>query len=287
MRRVNTCIGLAACALLSLAGCGSSDDSGEAGRGSVNFTVWGEEFIEDGIPAEEFQDGWSVTFERFLITLGDVRVETAGGAEAGRIEGTALFDLVAKGPHPVGSFELAARAWDRVGYAVPAADAATEASDGASDADLDAMQDSGHSVYVVGSASLDDRTKTFAWGFTNTTRYRDCVAEIDGQEVHGVVIANGGDESVELTIHGDHFFYDDLASPDAVPRFEAMAGADTDDDGEVTLDELRAVKLVDIEEGTYGTGSRSHVDDLGAFVEALTTTLGHYRGEGHCVADDS
>ena len=98
------------------------------------------------------------------------------------------------------------------------------------------------------------------------------------------MVTNGGNESVQLTIHGDHFFYDDLASEEAVPRFNAMAAADTSGDGKVTLDELGAVKLVDIDEGTYGTGSASHVDDLGAFVQALTATLGHYRGEGHCAA---
>jgi hypothetical protein len=42
------------------------------------------------------------------------------------------------------------------------------------------------------------------------------------------------------------------------------------------------VKLVDIAEGTYGTGSASNVNDLKAFVQALTVTIGHFRGEGHC-----
>ncbi len=60
-----------------------------------------------------------------------------------------------------------------------------------------------------------------------------------------------------------------------------MAAADANDDGEVTLEELEAVPLVEIDEGTYGTGSASHVDDLGEFVRALTRTIGHYRGEGH------
>jgi hypothetical protein len=49
----------------------------------------------------------------------------------------------------------------------------------------------------------------------------------------------------------------------------------------VTLDELRAIKLSDITVGTYGTGS-ADINDLGAFVEALSQTLGHFRGEGEC-----
>ena len=63
-----------------------------------------------------------------------------------------------------------------------------------------------------------------------------------------------------------------------------MATADSPADGEVTLEELADIKLVDIAEGSYGTGSASHVDDLGSFLQALTMTLGHYRGEGHCAA---
>ena len=62
------------------------------------------------------------------------------------------------------------------------------------------------------------------------------------------------------------------ASQEAVVRFDNMAAADANSNGEVTLEELAQVKLVDVAEGTYGTGSASHVDDLGAFVQALTTT---------------
>src|SRR5690606_6169038 len=47
-----------------LLGCG--DDAGE---GSVSVSVWGEEYIEVGIPAGEFEDGWSVKYDRFLIAL--------------------------------------------------------------------------------------------------------------------------------------------------------------------------------------------------------------------------
>jgi hypothetical protein len=88
-----------------------------------------------------------------------------------------------------------------------------------------------------------------------------------------------------VTVHGDHLFYDDLASPDALLRFEAMAAADADADGEVTLEELHQVRLASLssDQGTYGVGSFD-IDDLGAFVRAATQTVGHYDGEGHCVA---
>ncbi|MGE3673147.1 MAG: hypothetical protein AB7K71_25965, partial [Polyangiaceae bacterium] len=89
---------------------------------------------------------------------------------------------------------------------------------------------------------------------------------------------------VQLTIQGDHLFYDDLTAENADLRFNSMAAADTNSDGEVTREELAAVQLFDLTEGSYGTGSASGVNTLDDFVEALTTTLGHFRGEGHCVS---
>jgi hypothetical protein len=266
---------------LALAGCGG----GDAGSGDLEFTVWGEEYVEERIPTEAFVDGWSAKFSEFLIVLGEVTVEDANAGDRDRISGTQLFDLVTPGPHEVGRMNgLEARGWDTVGYEVRAIDAATELHASAGADDLAAMRAGDFSVYVAGAATKGGETKNFAWGFQDSTRYARCVSEAEGQTQHGVVVTNGGTEHVELTIHGDHFFYDDLASPDAVLRFDPIARADANTDGEVTLDELAAVKLVEIDAGTYGTGSAGHVDDLGAFVQALSASLGHFRGEGHCVA---
>ena len=95
-------------------------------------------------------------------------------------------------------------------------------------------------------------------------------------------MTEGGNDSIELTIHGDHFFYDDLQAADAVVRGEAVFAADADNDGEVTLAELAQVRLVDLPADQYGTGGVDGVDDLGAFIEFLSRTVGHYRGEGEC-----
>jgi hypothetical protein len=269
--------------LALLSGCGSDDEA--AGSGNVSFNVWGEEYIEQEIPAGDVEDGWTITFDKFLIVIGDVSVADRNAGAAGQVSGTKLYDLVSPGPHDVGALSgIEARAWDKVGYSVPAIQPSTTLHSSATAADATSMRNGGFSVYVAGSASKGSATRTFGWGFTNSTRYDDCVAEVDDKETPGVAISNGGSESVQLTIHGDHFFYDDLASPDALVRFNGMAAADADNNGEVTLEELGRVKLVDVAEGTYGTGSASHVDDLAAFVEALTVTLGHYRGEGHCAA---
>src|SRR5690606_24621185 len=36
------------------------------GEGTLEVSVYGEEFIEETIPADAFVDGWTVTFDKFL-----------------------------------------------------------------------------------------------------------------------------------------------------------------------------------------------------------------------------
>lgn len=271
---------LFAAASAALAGCGSEE------VGSVRFTTWGEEYIEQGIPAAEFEDGWSIKFKRFLVVLGSVRVADDAGQEAARMPGSALINHVSPGVKEVVTFaDIEAKAWTEVSYEIPIAKAETALGGGATDADKTLMVDGGHSVYVEGDATSGSVTKSFAWGFGVPTRLARCKGDKDGKETDGALVTSGGTDTMELTIHGDHFFYDDLQSPDAKLRFAAIASADTDNNGTVTLEELGSVKLVDIPEGTYGTGSASDVNDLRQFVTALSRTVGHFRGEGECAVE--
>lgn len=269
-----------------LLGCGSEEP---AGTGSVSFSTWGEDYIEKEIPASEFADGWTVKFTKFLVVIGDVRVADSTGAVGGRMETTKLFDHHAPGVKPVMTFDnLAAKAWTDVSFAILPASMSTAAGDGATAADLTMMTEKGYAVYIEGSGEKGAEKKTFRWGFGVPTMYAQCKGDKDGREIEGVLVTNGGTDDVELTIHGDHFFYDDLQSPDASLRFDAIASADADMDGEVTLDELTQKKLVDIDPGSgaYGTGAAANINDLGAFVTALSRTLGHFRGEGECISKD-
>jgi len=271
---------LFAAASAALAGCGSE----EVGR--VSFTTWGEEYIEQGIPAAEFEDGWSVKFKRFLVVLGNVRVADEAGQEAARMPGSRLVNHVAPGVKEVVAFaDLEAKPWTQVSYELAVAKADTAIGDGATEADRTLMVGGGYNVYAEGDATSGSVTKSFAWGFGVPTLLARCKGDKDGKETDGALVTSGGTDTVELTIHGDHFFYDDLQSPAAKLRFDAIASADTDSDGTITIEELSAVKLVDIPEGTYGTGSASDINDLGQFVTALSRTVGHFRGEGECAVE--
>jgi hypothetical protein len=281
--RVVSCVS-ALSALALVAGCTSGSGGGPAGSGAVSFSTWGEEYIEQGIPAAELEDGWSITFSRFLVPISAVTVADQGAVAATQAGGV-LFDHVGAGVKGVVSFEaLPAKAYGEVSFEIVRASAGLSLDPSVEQADLEQLLADGASLYIEGAATKGAESKVFAWTFSTETRYEQCGGEVNGQEREGALVTNGGDDEIELTIHGDHFFYDDLQASAARLRFQPMADADADGDGDVTLDELDAVDLVDIAEGSYGTGSASDVNTLGDFVRHLSRTLGHFRGEGECLS---
>ncbi|MBL8951747.1 MAG: hypothetical protein JNK82_13275 [Myxococcaceae bacterium] len=265
--------------MLALTACGG-------GTGSVIFTAYGEEFIEDKIPAEVgteagFTDGWELRFTKFVVNLGEIEVGDTKGTKVASMAKPKVFDVAKAGPVEVTRFaNLPAGRWDVVGYSIaPVTDSDTGNADAA---DVTAMKTGGLSVLVAGSATKTGTTKTFEWGFTTNTHYGECEQEQLGK---GVVVPVGGEDTAQLTIHGDHLWFDSLQSDEAKMRFDPIAAADTNPaDGNVTLAELGAVMLTSLPVTQYGTGGASNVKTLRDFIEVLTRNLGHYRGEGHCNA---
>lgn len=252
--------------------------AGDGGTGTLSLAIWGEEFIEEGIPAEEFDDGWAVTFDKFILILHDVNTGTEGGTDVAMVamEGWAAFDLVKKGPVTLATMETDTGTYSETAYGIKPGSAET-ASDtvGTADvADVQMMLDGGYAAYVQGKAVKDGSELAFAWGFGKVTTYSHC---------HSTAQLNDGDQAtIQLTIHGDHLFYNSLINPNAVPAFQAIANADADGDGIITADELRAVssdafKALD----NYDVGSQT-IDNLYEFIAAQSGTLGHIDGEGHC-----
>lgn len=276
-------------ALLTLGFCAALLGGCSAGTGKVEFTSWGEEYIEKQIPAADVADGWSVHYSKFLVVIGGITVADDADVVGAELTSTKLVNHVSPGVKSIATFsDLEAKAWTKVSYQIRPAAADTEVGDGATADDLAFMKQHAYSVYVEAEATKGGVTKSYKWGYGVPTQYNDCKGDKDGKETFGVIVTNGGTDTVELTIHGDHLYYDDLQALNAERRFNAIASSDKDADGVVTEDELAAVKLVDVDpaDGAYGTGAAGDVNDLGAFVRALSRTVGHYRGEGECFAGD-
>lgn len=267
-----------------LVGCGGDDPIESGGRGTITFTTWGEEYVEDAIPADPdggFVDGWTVRYSRFLVNLGNIRVATASGEIAATMPGSYLVDNTIEGVKEVVSFDVPARAYEAVGYDIAPVTADAELGPGAFETDRTMMADNGYSVYLAGTATKGDVTKRFAWGFTVGTRYEQCHSVLDGRDTLGLVVTNGGTVEAELTTHGDHPFYDRLRASSTVAtslRFDALADTDADDDGEITLEELDA-ELIDVLRYNPSGLDASTYREL---VTELIRTVGHFRGEGEC-----
>lgn len=273
-------------ALLALGGCS------EEGAGSATFTTWGEEYIEQGIPAGDdgFVDGWSLKYDKFLVNFHQIKVATANGEVAESSPESYFVDNVVPGRKKLLTFSnVTAKSWDRVSYQIKPASGNARIVAGADD-DLVMMVEAGYSIFIQGSARKDDLVKTFALGFSQGTQYDECHSQQGGKDTAGIVVTDGADDTSELTTHGDHFFYDRLqgsagSNVTTSLRFDAVAAADDngDADGNITLEELENqpldVKLYD--------PSGLPVANMKDFISGLSRTVGHFRGEGECSISDT
>lgn len=243
-----------------------------AGCSPATWTLdtWGEEYIEEGIPAAEFADGCSVVFDEFLVTLVDPALVDGGGEAVSDLPAATVWDVSAPGPHTIGTADVPATTYSRVDVTVAPSASATA---GNATSDQVARMNTGpYSLLASGDLTCGADTVSFTWAFDESTHYA-CEPEL--------TLAGGGDGETEFTVHGDHLFYDALEDPDVSLRAQALVDAD-DGDGDLTLEELSAVSLASL--GDYDVGGASEVDDMAAFLAYLTTSVGHVDGEGHCTA---
>ena len=257
--------------LVLLTGCG--------GVGQVSVTTWGEEFIEQEIPSTVFADGHSVRYSKFLVVVRDFVLAKKTGERGASQSTPFVVDVARPGPTTLLEFEgVDALKYDQVSYRIGPADDAVGVGE-VSEADLASMR--GHSLRVEGTVTNGVVSKRFAWTFSQSTHYVDC-SNLDYGE--GVTVPSGARETVQLTMHGDHLWYDGLSADDAQVRGAAIIAADANDDGEVSLAELEAVLLTSLPLDQYDTTSAAGVKTLADFLETLSRTVGHFRGEGDCTA---
>lgn len=232
---------------LALFACGESAPE----PGMLEIAVYGEEFIEEGIPADVLVDSWAIDFDSFKVTIQDASANAGHGMSALNQTSSEIFDLTTasegKGQLVV-SGEVPGGDYDHIAYRV-------------------------NSIQIVGSATRDAVTKIFAWDITTPTRYSEC---------EGTAVVDGGTARTQITIHADHIFYDDLVSGEPNVAFDLIAAADDqgDGDGEITQAELVAVNISG--EARYQVGNATDVTDLWSFIGRQSSTVGHIDGEGHC-----
>jgi hypothetical protein len=290
----------AAPALVSLMSCDGTN------QGTVQFFVQAEATITDGLDPgsglENIRDGWAVRYDKFLVGLGDVRATSnfEPGTELS-VPSTFVVDLKSL---PTGGLVLRelvdvdAVRWDRVGYSMRRANQQAVPAAGISQADFDFMVAGQRSVYFEGRITkaggqscapfapvscVARDTVTFRWSFDAQTRAEDCASE-DG--VNGFAVPSGGTVAVKPTIHGDHWFFNNITQGAEITerRAQWLANADLNRDGETTLDELRQIPASTLfPSPTYNlSGALTTISTAYDVVEAQVRTLGDFNGEGEC-----
>ena len=261
--------------------------------GLVRFNTSGGQAIEGSIPSDSmgfsgFVDGWVLKYSTFQVPLKELTIRDVKNAVLWKQDQSVLFDLVGSGPFVVDTSTPLYAGRYAFSYAIgPTAGASPATGSGVSADDVSFMEQRGYSIYVKGTATRAATatsvavTKTFEWGFATDTLYTDCTSN----GASGVKATSGITETVELTVRGEHLFFDDLKGDGAKLRFDAIADADkAPNDGKVTLEELNAVQLSSLVLSPYRTNDTPNVNTLKDFLTALTRSVGHFKGDGECTA---
>ncbi|WP_051256861.1 hypothetical protein [Cystobacter fuscus] len=274
--------------VLALGGVGCEP----AAEGEVRVTLSGGDGTQRGYNDHLFQDGWSVQFTKYLVSVGDFTLTSATG-EKRTAAGQVLVD-VQKGDMPLAHLEgLAAGRWS-VGFRVAPPGADTTLPDGnVSPEDLERMRSKGYSYWVEGIATKANvGVYTFRMGFPVNARMVDCVNGVDG--TLGIVVPENSVAQTEVTIHAEHMFYDRLGTHRGVLlRFDALA-ATANADKVITPEGLASQRLLDLRDSegrelkdaqgkpvVYEPGAYT-VKTLQEFVTQSIVDQAHLNGGGVC-----
>jgi hypothetical protein len=275
-------------ALVALACSESAAD----GTGSVQIFVVPEETITDGLQPgtepENLQDGWTVTYDRYLVAIGNFRASRSDTNATLSHPELYVLDLknAPKNGYVVAEFtDIPAARWDRFGFDIPNARTGTQSLPPTNQTDLDLMISNGYSVYYEGTASKDSDTISFKWGFAAGTSFDDCATE-DG--IPGFAVPSGGSVQVKPTIHGDHQYFDTVTHAVEITgrRAEWVRTCNADGSSELLISELKACDPVTAmpEHTLAGITDRDGDGRISVYdyVETQMRTAGDYQGDGEC-----
>lgn len=270
-------------------------------------------------------DGWTISFDRVFIDMGN-----EGFSDSCAVYGEADYDRILNlgaGPnqklgilHGLGTCDL------RFRMGPPSLDAVLGAE--VADADKTTMLipepdpyspegggGSGTALDLTVTATKGSTQKHFHLMYRRRVRYQRCTpdappADASFQDLQqtavfsdagaAVVFPSAAEVVFDLRIEPEAIFRDDTNPTSAALRFDPFAQADVDGDGQVTLDELRAVPIsalndsgafeagsydVDPDSGLFIRGKPVVISSLGDFVyELLVPTLVRFRDTGWCVS---
>jgi hypothetical protein len=224
---------------------------------TVEITATGDELLREGIPASAMVDGWSVTYDRTLVSFGHFSAEGDDCVQYSSPDYARILDMQREGAqrvniiHALGTcvldFELNGSGPDEpVGEGVTEADKTfmlTLSDDPYSN-------DAGPTIYLEGHADKDGQSKSFAWSYRHSIDYEECGPIVNGRHTPKYFeFSESGEATVDFAVRGRAVFQQSLYAAEPQLGFDVFALADDmygDGNGAVTIEELAAVPLAEV-----------------------------------------
>jgi hypothetical protein len=304
-------------------GCGDSAENETPG--TLRVLLEPEDTITSGLrPGSEVEaiaDGWTITYDKYLLAVGRIAVDYATdrslGADDRDVFVADLTQLPSSGETLWKVEGLQPGRWN-FGFEFATASSKSKRHDSVDEADFERMVDGGYTYLIsgtltkeegqscpptnhsnvtdiestaensAGDACYPNSTISFEFAVAANAKFRNC--ELDG--VAGFALAEAATATEAITVHGDHLFFNGFpaGSEGGVMRL-AQLWADTDlnVDGKIDVAEFGDVLIADMPEwdDRYQLGGAPEVgrlETLGDVVAAQLMTQGHMNGEGECEA---
>lgn len=189
-------------------------------------------------------DGWSVSFTRLLVALGDVDLDFDDACNVyAEANYDRLFDFTVAEQEKVGTafglgdceleFRVRAPSYDAI------------LGPGATRADVESMRieetdrfadEARTSVFASGVATREGVEKRFTWSFRRSFELTDC-PDGEGRSTTSFQLETGQSYTLRVEVRGEELFRAKV-DDDADFVFQPLADADADGDGDVTLLEM-------------------------------------------------
>jgi hypothetical protein len=221
------------------AGCGGKGADPEAS--TLELTAYGGAPLEQGLDAAALRDGWAVRFEAFRMQFSDLHIGTASIPDPTRVDLTVPSNGAGL---TLAEVEVSPGEYGGAAFVVS-------------------------EIEALGRATRAGVTKRFAWSFTSPTYYDACTPVTS--------IPEGADARIQIAVHGENLFQDELSARAPSLSFDHLAASDTDDDGFISRAELELATDLPAQPAS------GRVDNLWDWLVASSRTLSTLDG-GSCRA---
>jgi hypothetical protein len=291
-----TFMGSIACASV---GCGDSSTDADAAPGTLRVILEPEDTIIEGLSAGEgvanIRDGWTVTYDKYIVGVGHVALEYAtDGDLTAEDEGSFIVDLTQIPSNGERLWEiegLRPGRWN-FGYELVGGGHGPKRHESVASADFERMQDEDLTYLITGTLTKEDGQSCpptryagdieaesvgensggaacyanpvieFEFAVRAETVFGKC--ELDGSS--GVAITSGTTSTDAATLHGDHLFFNGFPTGDeggVIRLAQLWADADLNADGKLDKSEYADILIADMSEwdDRYQLGGAPGHDD--------------------------